>query len=108
VEVPWEGEVQKMTIQRCTNHHAKLKHDLEQLDLPTGSKQSLEILFHSLEYFIDVYKTLGPTTDGFVDLLRRHRKHVMGPDKWPKIEKRVSKEKAKSISILRKDQSDEC
>jgi hypothetical protein len=74
MELPWEGEVQKMTIQHCTNHHAKLKHDLEQMDLPVERKQSLEILFHSLENFIDVYKNLGPTTNGFVDLMRRHRK----------------------------------
>jgi hypothetical protein len=32
---------------------------------------------------------------------------MMGPDKWPEIEKRVSKRKLDQCLILRKDQSDD-
>jgi hypothetical protein len=62
-----------MTIKCSTNYHAKLKHDLEKLDIPTESKESLEILLHSLENFIDIYNNLRTTTYSFVDFLRRWR-----------------------------------
>jgi len=92
MDIPWEDKVQNMIIPHWSTHHAKLKHDLEQMDLPIESKQSLDIFLHSLDKFIDVYKKLGLTTNDFVDLRRRRGKEVMGPDKWPEIEKRVSKE----------------
>jgi hypothetical protein len=95
--LPWEGTVEEMTLKHFTSHHAKLKQDLQQMDLPAERKQSLEVVLHSFENFIDVYKNLGPMTNTFIDMMRRHKQAVMGPDKWPKIEKRVSKEKAKSL-----------
>jgi len=36
-------------------------------------------------------------TNTFIYLVRRCKKAVMGPDKWLEIEKRVSKEKARSM-----------
>jgi hypothetical protein len=36
-------------------------------------------------------------TNTFIDLMRRRKQVVMGPYKWSEVEKRVSKEKAKSL-----------
>jgi hypothetical protein len=35
---------------------------------------------------------MRPTTDSFVDLMKRRKSEVMGPDKWDTIKNRVSKE----------------
>jgi hypothetical protein len=67
------------------------------MDLPVERKQSLHILLHSFENFINVYKNLGPMPNTFIDLMRRRKQMVMGPDKLPKVEKRVSKYQARSL-----------
>ena len=51
------------------------------LNLPAESRQSLEIVTHSLGEIVNVYKNLGPTTDTFVELMRKRKEIVMGPDK---------------------------
>jgi hypothetical protein len=89
--------VEEMTLKHFAYHHAKLKQDLQQMDLLAERKQSLEVVLHSFKKFTNVYKNLGPTTNNFIDMMRRHKQEVMGLDKWPKIERRVSKEKAKSL-----------
>jgi len=68
-----------------------MTNDLTTLDLPAESHQSLQIVLQSLDNFINVHKSLGPTTDGFVHLLRRRKIEVMGPNKWVDVEKNVSK-----------------
>jgi hypothetical protein len=93
----WEGTIEELTLKHFTSHHTKLKRDLQQMDLPAERKQRLEVIFHSFENFIDVYNNLGPTTNTFNDMMRRCKQAVVGHDKWPKIEKRVSKEQAKSL-----------
>jgi hypothetical protein len=40
---------------------------------------------------------MGPTTDNFVDLMRRRKLEVMGLDKWDMVKNRVSKEDAISM-----------
>jgi hypothetical protein len=95
--LPWEATTKEMALQHCTSHHAKLKHDFEQMDLPSESRQILGVVLHYFGNFIDVYKNLGPMTNTFIDLMRRCKKVVMGLDKWIEIEKRVSKEKVKSL-----------
>ena len=68
-DIPHENDVHKLTLHYCTYHHEKLKGDLSSLNLPGESRQSLDIVLHSLENFIDVYHNLGSTTYGFIDLL---------------------------------------
>ena len=46
---------------------------------------------------MDAYLKMGPTTDSFVDLMRRRKSEVMGPDKWDTVKNRVSKEDAISM-----------
>jgi hypothetical protein len=96
-ELPWEGGNHQMTLERCRSHYEKLQNDLSTMDLPPESKQSLEIVLGSLQNFIQAYENLGPTTDGFVDLMRRRRDQVMGPDKWDVVKERVTREQAKSM-----------
>ena len=96
-ELPWECTGEEMTLQHCTSHHANLKHDLEKMDFSVERKQSLEIVLHYFGKFIDVYKNLGPTINVFYYLMRSHRQQVMGPNKWPEIERSVSKENEKSM-----------
>jgi hypothetical protein len=70
-ELPWEGNTEAMTLERCSGVKKRLENDLVVLELPLESKQSLQIVFHSLENFMDAYQKMGPTTDSFVDLMRR-------------------------------------
>ena len=65
------------------------------LTLPTKSRKSLEIVTHSLGEIINVYKTLGPTTDTFVEVMRKRNETVMGPDKWEDVKQRVTKKYGK-------------
>ena len=95
--LPWENDVDTLTIEVCVSHHKKLTTDLSTLDLPAESHQSLQIVLQSLDNFINSYKSMGPTTDGFVHLLRRWKIEVMGPDKWGDVEKNVSKAQAISM-----------
>ena len=74
-----------------------MKSDLELLNLPIESIQGLEIVLHSLGTFFDVYKNMGTTTNTIVDFLRKRKQMVMGPDKWPEVEKKVSKQQAISL-----------
>jgi hypothetical protein len=74
-----------------------MENDLRHMELPTESKQSLEIIFHSLQNFINVYQNLGPTNDTFIYLMRRQKSEVMGPDKWEVVQNIVSKEEAISM-----------
>ena len=68
-----------------------MRDDLVRLELPTKSRQSLQILLESLGKFIGAYRTIGPTTNFFIHLMQMRRAQVMGPDKWVDVEKRVSK-----------------
>jgi hypothetical protein len=96
-ELPWEGNTEAMTLERCSGVKRRLENDLAVLELPLESKQSLQIVLHSLENFMDAYLKMGPTTDSFVDLMRRRKSEVMGPDKWDTVKNRVSKEDAISM-----------
>jgi hypothetical protein len=69
-DIPCEGNVEAMTLQRCSSHHAKLKNDLRHMILHAESKQSLEIVLHSLQKKINVYQNLGPTSHTFIYLMR--------------------------------------
>jgi hypothetical protein len=86
-ELPWEGNTEAMTLERCSGVKRRLENDLAVLELLLESKQSLQIVLHSLENFIDAYLKMGPTTDSFVDLMRRRKSEVMGPDKWDTVKK---------------------
>jgi hypothetical protein len=48
-ELPWEGNTEAMTLERCSGVKKRLKNDLVVLKLPLESKQSLKIVLHSLE-----------------------------------------------------------
>ena len=50
------------------------------LTLPAESRQILEIVTHSLSELVDVYLNLGPTTDTFVEVMRKIKEIVMGLD----------------------------
>lgn len=65
------------------------------LSLPTTSRQSLEIVTHSLGKIVNVYINLGLTTDTFVEMMRKRKETVMGPDKWEDVKQKVTKEVAK-------------
>ena len=91
-ELPWEGITEAMTLERCSSVKRRLENDLVVLELPQESKQSLQIVLQSSENFMDAYQKMGPTTDSFVDLMRRQKSEVMGPNKWDTVKNRVSKE----------------
>ena len=67
------------------------------LTLPIESRQSLEIVTHSLGEIVNVYRNLGPTTDTFVEAMSKIKEIVMGPDKWEDVKQRVTKDMAKSM-----------
>ena len=67
------------------------------LTLPAESRKSFKIVTHSLGELVNVYKNLGPTTDTFVEVMRKRKEIVMGPDKWEDVKQRVTKEMAKSM-----------
>ena len=67
------------------------------LTLPTESRQNFAIVTHSLGEIVNVYKTLGPTTDTFVEVMRKRKETVMGPDKWEDVKQRVTKDMVKSM-----------
>ena len=67
------------------------------LTLPTESRQSLEIVTHSLSELVDVYLKLEPTTDTFVEVMRKIKETVMGLDTWEVVKQRVTTEMAKSM-----------
>ena len=95
--LPWENEEVSITLEQCTTHHKKMRDDLAILELSTESRQSLQILLESLGKLIGAYRTIGPTTDCFIHLMRMRRAQVMGPNKWVDVEKRVSKADAISM-----------
>jgi hypothetical protein len=78
-ELPWEGNTEAMTLERCSGVKRRLENDLAVLELPLESKQSLQIVLHSLENFMDAYLKMGPTIDSFVDLMRRAKVGGDGP-----------------------------
>ena len=86
------------TLQRCESLHAKLQRDLVALSLPVESRQILEIVAHSLGEMVKVYRNIGPTTDSFVEMMRKRKETVMGPDKWEDIKQKVTRDVAKSMS----------
>ena len=79
--LPWENDVDKLTIEVCVSHHKKISTNLTTLDLPAESHQSLQIVLQSLDNFINSDKSMGPATDGFVHLLQRRKIEVMGHEK---------------------------
>ena len=106
--LPWENDIVYVTLEQCTSHHNKLRDDLASLELPNEIQQSLQILLDSLGNFIGSYRSVVPTTDCFIHLMRMQKALVMGPNKWVDVEKRVSKADAISMFILKKDQSRRC
>ena len=62
-DITWKTNMQQCTLERCQHLHAKLKRDLMALTLLVESRQSLEIVTHSLGKLVDVYRKLGPTTN---------------------------------------------
>ena len=95
--LPWENEEVSITLEQCTTHHKKLRDDLASLELPTESRQSLQILLEYLGKFIGAYRSAGTTTDCFIHLMQMWKAQVMGLDKWFDVEKRVSKEDSISM-----------
>ena len=89
--------MEQCTLQRCENLHAKLQRDLVALTLLAESRQNLEIVTHSLDELVNVYKNLGPTTDTFVEVMRKRKEIVMGPNKCKDVKQRGIKEMAKSM-----------
>ena len=69
-ELPWEGIIEAMTIERCSGVKRRLENELVSLELPQESKQRLQIVLHSLQNFMDAYQKMGPSTDSFIDLMR--------------------------------------
>ena len=67
--LPWENETVSVTLEQCTTHHKKLRDDNSSLELPTESRQSLQILLEYLGNFIGAYRIVGPTTDCFIHLM---------------------------------------
>ena len=67
------------------------------LTLPAESRQSLEIVTHSLDQLVDVYRKLEPTTDTFVEVMRKRKETVMSPDKWEVVKERITTTMAKSM-----------
>jgi hypothetical protein len=96
-ELPWKGITEEMTLERCSCVKRRLENDLRSLGIPQKSKKSLEIVFHSLQKFMDAYQKMGPSTDSFIDLMRHRKSEVMGPDKWNAIKNKVSKENTISM-----------
>ena len=96
------------TLKRWEKLHAKLQRDILSLTLPAESRQSLEIVTHSLGEIVNVYKTLGPMTDTFVEMMRKRKKKVMDPDKWEDVKQRVTKDMAKSIFNFKEGQKEKC
>ena len=47
-ELPWEGIIEAMNLERCSGVKRRLKNDLVVLELRHESKQSLQIVLHSL------------------------------------------------------------
>ena len=74
-----------------------MRDDLARLELPTESRQSLQILLESLGKFIGDYRSVFPTTYSFSHLMRMRKAQVMGSDKWVDVEKRASKSNAISM-----------
>ena len=72
------------------------------LTLAAESQQSLEIVTHSLSELVDVYLKLGPTTNTFIEVMRKIKETVMGPDTWEVVKQRVTIEMAMSMTISRK------
>ena len=60
------------------------------LNLPIESQQSLEIVTRSLGQLVDVYRKLGLTIDTFVDVMRKRKETVMGPNKWEVFKQRFT------------------
>ena len=85
------------TLKRCEKLHKKLQRDLMTLTLPAESRQSLKIVTHSLGEIVNVYKNLGPTTDTFIEVMRKRKEIVMGPDKWEDLKQRLKKNMVKSM-----------
>ena len=96
------------TLQRCEKFYAKLQRDLVALTLPAESRQSLEIFIHSLGEIVNVYRTLGPMTDTFVEVMRKRKETVMGPDKWEDVKQRVTKDMAKSMFNFKEGPKGKC
>ena len=71
--LPWENDTVSVTLEQCTSHHKQLRDDLVSLELPTESRQSLQILLESLGKFIGAYRTIGPTTDYFIHLMQMQK-----------------------------------
>ena len=107
-ELPWEGNTEAMTLERCSGVKRRLENDLAVLELPLQSKQSLQIVLHSLENFMDAYQKMGPTTDSFVNLTRRRKLEVMGPDKWEIVKRKFQKNMPYPCSISKREQRGKC
>ena len=67
------------------------------LKLPAESLERLEIVTHSLSRLVDVYKTFRPITDTFVEVMRKRKEIMMGPDIWEVVKHKVTTEMTKSM-----------
>lgn len=77
-DLPWEKNIKQCTLKMCEHIYSKLRKYLLSLKLPTDSWESLEILMHSLSTSIEVYKKFGPTTENFVEVMRKIKGHNDG------------------------------
>jgi len=80
-ELLWEGITNAMTLERCSGVKSRLKNYLRSLNICWENKQILEIVLYSLKNFMDVYQKMGLTIDSFINLMRRRKLEVMGPNK---------------------------
>jgi len=96
-DIPWEENIQQCMLQRCTTLFLKLNKVLGSLYLPIESHKSLKIVLRFVSTFIDIYKNLGPTTDGFIGMMRCRKETVIGPNKWVEVSRRVTKAHSKSM-----------
>lgn len=78
-----------------------MKKDLVSLKLLAESRESLQIVTHSLSTLVDVYKNLGKTTDTFVEVMRKINEILMVPDTRDNVKNRLQK-KWKNLCLILK------
>ena len=96
-DIPWDSGDQQLSLENCRSHYNKLQHDLSSLYFHPERKKSLDIVLQSLKKFIKINEGLGPTIDGFINLMHKRTIEVMGLYRWYVVKERVTKEQKKSI-----------
>ena len=81
-----------MHLRKVSTYSCKIAERSRGFDSTYIVTQSLEIVTHSLGQLIVVYRNLGPTTNTFVEVMRKIKETMTGPDKWEIVKKRVTVE----------------